>query len=381
MFLLCHPWFTATNLSYTFPILETSATASCGSTGILACNFDNIQPLGNMYAPKTLTAPFSTSTNKNPFIPGWGPLTSSDISRSYSCEPFGLANTIRGAELFIFHHDAELLQPPFFVDPQSGERIISSTFQFMEIYGHFMRIFRRVPYFEKDQIHWRYYLRVRIFRSWYSECSSQNDHFLFWQGSVRIFPIFNDLHHKSYHEVVLNDFSAGNREHTNSRNMYISVQWGLSWMIVYVHHAVHTSMRMWASDISSLGKVLLCHNDIRMWTRAKKACRSRPKASNKPKEHPKDGLGLTSGPKIVSPYRFFETNIVYYTMTKASREVLCFFRGKRWNQGWWLVHSGSARYSLPASRIGASLLDAWLPMPTHRFGLWPLLDCDSVALS
>lgn len=51
-------------------------------------------------------------------------------------------------------------------------------------------------------------------------------------------------------------------------------------------------------------------------------------ASNKPKEHPKDGLGLTSGPKIVSPYRFFETNIVYYTMTKASREVLCFFRGK-----------------------------------------------------
>ena len=34
MFSLCHPWFTTTNLSYTFPILETSATASCGSTGI-----------------------------------------------------------------------------------------------------------------------------------------------------------------------------------------------------------------------------------------------------------------------------------------------------------------------------------------------------------
>ena len=32
MFSLCHPWFTTTNLSYTFPILETSATASCGST-------------------------------------------------------------------------------------------------------------------------------------------------------------------------------------------------------------------------------------------------------------------------------------------------------------------------------------------------------------
>ena len=35
MFSLCHPWFTTTNLSYTFPILETSATASCGSTGTI----------------------------------------------------------------------------------------------------------------------------------------------------------------------------------------------------------------------------------------------------------------------------------------------------------------------------------------------------------
>ena len=34
MFLLCHPWFTATNPCYTFPILETSATASCRTTGI-----------------------------------------------------------------------------------------------------------------------------------------------------------------------------------------------------------------------------------------------------------------------------------------------------------------------------------------------------------
>ena len=29
---LCHPWFTTTNLSYRFPIFETSATALCGST-------------------------------------------------------------------------------------------------------------------------------------------------------------------------------------------------------------------------------------------------------------------------------------------------------------------------------------------------------------
>ena len=33
MFLLWHPWLTTTNLSYSFPLLETSATASCGTTG------------------------------------------------------------------------------------------------------------------------------------------------------------------------------------------------------------------------------------------------------------------------------------------------------------------------------------------------------------
>ena len=36
MFLLWHPSLTAINLSYTFPILETSATALCGTTGIYA---------------------------------------------------------------------------------------------------------------------------------------------------------------------------------------------------------------------------------------------------------------------------------------------------------------------------------------------------------
>ena len=34
MFLLWHPSLTATNLSYTSPVLETSATALCGTTGI-----------------------------------------------------------------------------------------------------------------------------------------------------------------------------------------------------------------------------------------------------------------------------------------------------------------------------------------------------------
>ena len=33
---LCHPWFATTNLSYRFPIFETSATALCGTTGIIS---------------------------------------------------------------------------------------------------------------------------------------------------------------------------------------------------------------------------------------------------------------------------------------------------------------------------------------------------------
>ena len=36
---LCHPWFTTTNLSYRFPIFETSATALCGTTDILLCRY------------------------------------------------------------------------------------------------------------------------------------------------------------------------------------------------------------------------------------------------------------------------------------------------------------------------------------------------------
>ena len=38
MFLLWHPWLTTTNLSYSFPLLETSATALCGTTGISELN-------------------------------------------------------------------------------------------------------------------------------------------------------------------------------------------------------------------------------------------------------------------------------------------------------------------------------------------------------
>ena len=35
---LCHPWVTTTNLSYRFPIFETSATALCGTTGLFNYN-------------------------------------------------------------------------------------------------------------------------------------------------------------------------------------------------------------------------------------------------------------------------------------------------------------------------------------------------------
>ena len=34
---LCHPWVTTTNPSYGFPIFETSATALCGTTGMIWC--------------------------------------------------------------------------------------------------------------------------------------------------------------------------------------------------------------------------------------------------------------------------------------------------------------------------------------------------------
>ena len=42
----CHPWFTTTNLSYRFPIFETSATALCGTTG-------NYQPQANQNHPNS----------------------------------------------------------------------------------------------------------------------------------------------------------------------------------------------------------------------------------------------------------------------------------------------------------------------------------------
>ena len=53
MFLLWHLSLTAINLSYTFPILETSATALCGTTGIYPCLDSNSQTLQNVVLSRT----------------------------------------------------------------------------------------------------------------------------------------------------------------------------------------------------------------------------------------------------------------------------------------------------------------------------------------
>ena len=66
--LVCHPWFTTSNLSYRFPIFETSAIDLCGTTGIQKyiyiyiyiereidlplCTFSNTSfPVGNFRDP------------------------------------------------------------------------------------------------------------------------------------------------------------------------------------------------------------------------------------------------------------------------------------------------------------------------------------------
>ena len=51
---LCHPWFTTTNLSYRFAIFETSATALCGTTGIILCRLNNVNPFRIVYPRRCL---------------------------------------------------------------------------------------------------------------------------------------------------------------------------------------------------------------------------------------------------------------------------------------------------------------------------------------
>ena len=55
MGLLCHPWFTTTNLSYRSPIFETSATALCGTTGIRMIHISTISHNNYPLARQVLT--------------------------------------------------------------------------------------------------------------------------------------------------------------------------------------------------------------------------------------------------------------------------------------------------------------------------------------
>ena len=63
---LCHPWFTTTNLSYRFPIFDTSATALCGTTGMLKGDRNNITTLfvGCKHGRRSKNA----SNNFDPFV-------------------------------------------------------------------------------------------------------------------------------------------------------------------------------------------------------------------------------------------------------------------------------------------------------------------------
>ena len=55
MFLLWHPALTAINLSYTFPILETSATALCGTTGMLNLQIRTVSQVNRVVLSSLLT--------------------------------------------------------------------------------------------------------------------------------------------------------------------------------------------------------------------------------------------------------------------------------------------------------------------------------------
>ena len=66
---LCHPWFTATHLSYRFRIFETSATALCGTTGIyLASSFQDLETKQNVVATHGFRGVFHVWWLRPPFI-------------------------------------------------------------------------------------------------------------------------------------------------------------------------------------------------------------------------------------------------------------------------------------------------------------------------
>ena len=66
---LCHPWFTTTNLSYRFPIFETSATALCGTTGELVIYIYIIYVYRSHFAIRKLHEVFTHGMAHSPPIP------------------------------------------------------------------------------------------------------------------------------------------------------------------------------------------------------------------------------------------------------------------------------------------------------------------------
>ena len=62
--LLCHPWFTATSLSYRFPVFETSATASCGTTGTATTGTATTTTATTTAATTTSTTTTTTTTRR-----------------------------------------------------------------------------------------------------------------------------------------------------------------------------------------------------------------------------------------------------------------------------------------------------------------------------
>ena len=72
---LCHPWFATTNLSYRFPIFETSATALCGTTGIRYSLVESpcLMVESQFWADKSVKSPcvilkFTVTHLKSPFL-------------------------------------------------------------------------------------------------------------------------------------------------------------------------------------------------------------------------------------------------------------------------------------------------------------------------
>ena len=89
MFLLWHPWLTTTNLSYSFPLLETSATALCGTTGSHIPMEWNRKHYRRYHAHKPSWEWVCQSTGKGAFL-------QTDSNCSYFCVHSPAGNRIKG---------------------------------------------------------------------------------------------------------------------------------------------------------------------------------------------------------------------------------------------------------------------------------------------